>query len=99
MLFVAQKVRRIAEEIDSAISVSQRLLTALESYTEGDRLNEEIGIFAQNAPKWRNLTEDRQSYLNFIRKVCTGEISISVAQDAIRKFISELEDTRRLIKL
>jgi len=99
MLSITAKVRKLAEELDSAITVGKGLQEALESYTDFDKLDEKIGIFARQMPDWRILTEEKQNGLNFVRKICTGEISILEAKELVEKLISELESTRRLIKI
>lgn len=98
MLSITAKVRKIKEELDSAIDFFKELLGEVENYTSVQLINETIGIYTQEIPDWEILKSEKEMGINLIWKICINEISILEAKKRLKEIISELEDTRRLIK-
>jgi hypothetical protein len=98
MLSAAGQVRTIAEELDAAIGIGKDVLGTLET-VKPRSLTEKIGSFVKEIPDWKLLVLERRVAIDFIRQICTAELSIAEAKELCKKYISELEETRRLINL
>ena len=98
MLSITAKVRTLVGELDSAIHVCDDLLGTLENCPK-EQLTDRVGIFARQMPDYKILTQERKGTLDLIRQLCTAELSIEEGRSLIRRYRSELENTRKLIKL
>jgi hypothetical protein len=98
MLSATDQVRTIAEELDCAIGIGKDVLGTLET-VKPKNLTEKIGIFAKKIPDWKLLVLERRVAIDFIRQICTAELSIAEGKELCKKYIGELEDARRLINL
>lgn len=64
-----------------------------------EKFAEEIGKFSRDMYDFRVLTKEREQLISLIRKVCTKEIDVKNALNAIKDSRQELADTRSLIKI
>ncbi|MCL2383418.1 MAG: hypothetical protein FWC79_04635 [Oscillospiraceae bacterium] len=91
MLSVAmQVIRNFTKEFDDVKHMSRLLLSALEEVKE-EEIQEKIGIFARHEFEWDYFIDLKKPFLSLVRQVCTGEIPVSSAIDAIKSFLDGLE--------
>jgi len=98
MLSITAKIMKLKEELDSAIQIAKDLHNTLRYVNKGD-LYDKVGVFAVQIPDWKILTDEKQDIVNFVRKTCTGELSLPDAITFAEKLVNEFESTRKLIKL
>ncbi len=90
MLAITVKVKILKEEVVSAIVFGEKLVKSLDELKPDSDYRKEIGIFAVRFPEWKILRDEQRDCLNLIRKICTGETSISEARASLQKGVEEL---------
>lgn len=94
---VCERVKELYCEILKAECLVKAIIAALDFCTDTSNLMQDIGIFARRMPKFRILSDQRATYILYVRQVCTGEISIEKALELFHTVLKQLDEALEYI--